>query len=82
MLERNGSKSDMQPAPTFIIIIPMIFGSLGVQRSFFPTNLELVVFVSHQIQYLQMITSLKPENIEWYFTSHKFQIQNSHFSQP
>lgn len=52
----------MQPASTYIIIIPMIFGSLGVQRSIFPTDLELVVFVSQQIHYLQMILSLKLEN--------------------
>ena len=62
MFEKNGSMSDMQPASTFIIIIPMIFGSLEVQWSIFPIDLELVVFVSQQIHYLQMILSLKPEN--------------------
>jgi len=72
--------SGIQPASTFIIIIPMIFGSLGVQRSFFLTNLELVVFGSQLIHYLQMILSLKPGNKGWYFTSQKFQIQNFHFS--
>jgi len=81
MLEKIGSKSGMQPASTFIIIIPMIFESLGVQRSIFSTNLELAAFVSQPIHYLPMILSLKPENTGWYFTSQKSQIQNSHFSQ-
>jgi len=71
MLERNGSKSGMQPASTFIIIIRMIFGSLGVQRSIFSTDLELVALVSHPIHYLPMILSIKTENTEWYFTSQK-----------
>ena len=62
MFEKNGSTSGMQPASTFIIIIPMIFGSLGVQRFIFPTNLELVVLVSQQIYYRQMTLSLKPGN--------------------
>jgi len=35
----------MQPASTIIIIIPMIFGNLGVQQSTFSISLELVVLV-------------------------------------
>jgi len=72
----------MQPTLTFIIMIPMIFGSHGVQQSTFPIGLELVVFVPQQIHYLQMTLSIKPENLGWYFTSQKSQIQNFHFSQP
>ena len=53
----------MQPALTFIIIIPMIFVSLGAQRSIFSTDLELVAFVSQPIYYLPMILSSKPENM-------------------
>ena len=82
MFEKNGSMSGMQPTSTFIIIISIIFGSLGVQRYIFLIDLELVVFVSQQIHYLQMILSLKPENTGWYFTSQKSRIQNSHFFQP
>jgi len=82
MFEKNGSMSGMQPASTFIIIIPMIFGSLGVQQSIFSIDLELVVFVSQQIHYLQTILYLKLENTGWYFASQKSQIQISHFSQP
>jgi len=37
--------SGMQPGSTFIIIIPMIFGSHEVQRSIFSTDLELVVLL-------------------------------------
>ena len=62
MFKKNGSMCGMQPASTFIIIIPMIFGSLGVQRYFLATDMELVVFVSQQIDYLQMILFLKSEN--------------------
>ena len=46
MFRENGSMSGIQPASTIIIIIPMIFGNLGVQQSIFPINLELVVLVS------------------------------------
>ena len=56
--------SGMQPALTFIIIIPMIFWSLRVQQSTFSIGLELVVFVFQQIHYLQMIMSLKPGNTD------------------
>jgi len=73
MFKKSGSMNGMQPVSTFIIIISMIFGSLGVQRSIFSIDLELVVFISHQIHYLQMIMSLKPGNMGWYFTSQKFQ---------
>ena len=54
--------SGKQSVSTFIIVIPMILVSFGVQRSIFLTDLELMVFVFHQIHYLQMIMFLKPEN--------------------
>ena len=69
MFEKNGSMSDMQPTLTFIIIIPKIFGSLGMRRSIFPTDMGLVVLVSQQIHYLQMTMSLKSVNTGWYSTS-------------
>ena len=50
----------MQSASTFIIIIPMIFGSLGTQRSIFLADLKSVAFVSQPIQYLLEIMSSKP----------------------
>ena len=71
----------MQPVLTFIITIPIIFGSLGVQRSIFPTDLESVAFVSQPIQYLPDILSSKPGHMGWFFISQKFQILISHFSQ-
>jgi len=60
MFKKNGSMNCMLLALTIIIIIPMTFGSLGVQRSTFLIGLELVTLVSQQIQYLQMTLSLKP----------------------
>jgi len=45
MFKKNDLMSGMQPTSMFIIIIPMIFESLWVQRSFFSIDLELVVFV-------------------------------------
>ena len=71
MSKKNGSMSGLQPVSTIIIITPMIFGSPGVQQSTFPIGLELVVLVSQQIQYFQMILSLKPGNMEWYFILQK-----------
>jgi len=68
MFKKNGLMSGMQPALTIIIIIPMLFGSLRVQRSIFLISLELVVLVSHQIQSLQVTPSLKYGNTGWYFT--------------
>jgi len=61
--------SGVQLASTFIIIIPMIFGSLGVQRSIFPTDLKLEAFVFQPIHYLPMILPSKPGNMGWYFNS-------------
>ena len=52
MFKKNGSASGMHPASTTIIIIPMIFGNLGVQQSTFLIDLELVVLVFQQIQSL------------------------------
>ena len=54
--------SGTQPALTIIIIISMIFGSLGVQRSTFLISLELAVLVSQPIPYVQMTLLLKPGN--------------------
>jgi len=69
MFEKNGSMSGMQSALVFIIIIPMIFGSHGVQEYTFLIDLELVVLASQQIHYLQMTLSLKPRRMGWCFTS-------------
>jgi len=76
MFKKTGLMNGVQLASIFIIIIPMIFRSLGVQPSTFSISLGLVVLVSYQIKYLQMAISLK---LEYRMVLHFIETPNPNF---